>query len=101
MSGYQLETTSGAWLQIMEYQSFYFDSLYHILGIITFVAIILPISLSLFYGKITLLPIMYIQLIIAIIFSNNEVSQNIKNYFEWLQIYKLDFGFLSYIFQSN
>ena len=99
MSGYQLETTSGAWLQIMEYQSFYFDSLYHILGIITFVAIILPISLSLFYGKITLLPIMYIQLIIAIIFSNNEVSQNIKNYFEWLQIYKLDFGFLSYIFQ--
>ena len=61
MTGYELEATSGAWLQIMQYKSFYFDSLYYILGIITFVAIILPIFVSLFYGKITLLPIMYIQ----------------------------------------
>ena len=99
--GYELETISGAWLQIMQYQSLNFDSLYHILGIITFIVILLPICLSLFYGKITLLPIMYIQLIVAIVFSNNEVSQNIKNYFEWLQIYKLDFGFLNNIFRLN
>ena len=99
--GYKLETTSGAWLQIMQYQTFYFDSLYHILGIITFIVILFPICLSLFYGKITLLPIMYIQLITAIVFSNDEVSQNIKDYFEWLQIYKLDFGFLNNLFRVN
>ena len=99
--GYELETTSGAWLQIMQYQTFYFDSLYYILGIITFIAILFPICLILLYGKITLLPIMYIQIITAIVFSNDEVSQNIKNYFEWLQIYKLDFGFLNNLFRIN
>ena len=99
--GYELETTSGAWLQIMQYQTFYFDSYYHILGIITFIAILFPICLSLLYGKIVLLPIMYIQIITAIVFSSDEVSQNIKNYFEWLQIYKLDFGFLNNLFGVN
>ena len=96
--GYKLDENTGAWLEIFEYQSPIIDSHFNILGFTTFLIILVPILLSWFYGKITLYPIMYIQIVIILLFSNSKESRNIQDYFEWMQIYKLDFRFLNNIF---
>ena len=46
---------------------------------------------------------MYIQIVIILLFSNPKASRDIRDYFEWMQIYKLDFRFLNNIFniQNN
>ena len=44
---------------------------------------------------------MYVQIIIAIIFSYKDVSNNVKNYFKWMQIYKLDFSIINKITMLN
>ena len=103
ISGYRLDHNTGAWLEIFEYQSTVLDSRFNILGFTTFLFILVPILLSWFYGKITLYPIMYIQIIIILLFSDSKASRDIRDYFEWMQIYKLDFRFLNNIFniQNN
>ena len=103
ISGYKLDDNTGAWLEIFEYQSIILDSHFNILGFTTFLFILFPILLSWFYGKITLYPIMYIQIVIILLFSNSKASRDVQDYFEWMQIYKLDFRFLNNIFyiQNN
>ena len=95
--GYRLDLRTGAWLEVFQYQSFILDSYFKVIGFITFTLILVPIWLSKLYGKITLYPISYIQIIIAILFSDASNTKNIQNYFEWMQIYKLDFGFFNNI----
>ena len=63
--------------------------------------ILAPILLSRYYGKITLYPILHFQIIIVLLLSNASVSKNVQNYFEWLQIYKLDFEFCNYLFRIH
>ena len=67
--GYQLDQRTGAWLEVFQYQSFILNSYFKILGFVTFLSILVPIFMSTFYGKITLYPILYIQIIIALLFS--------------------------------
>ena len=99
VEGYLLELKTGTCLEIYGYQSFVLNSYFRILGFVTSLIILIPILLYRIYGEITLYPILFIQIVIALIFSNNSASVNIKDYFEWLQIYKLDFGFMNYVFQ--
>ena len=103
ISGYKLDEKTRAWLEIFEDQLIIFGDQFNILGFTTFLLILVPILLSWFYGKITLYPIMYIQIVIILLFSDSKTSRNIQDYFEWMQIYKLDFRFLNNIFsiQNN
>ena len=101
IEGYVLDDLTGSWLEKFKYQSFYFNSFYKVLGFSTFLMILIPIFASKIYGKITLYPILFIQIIIAVMNSNGVVSSNIRDYLEWLQIYKLDFGFLNIILKLN
>ena len=99
--GYSLEKSTGVWLESHKYQDFSFDDYFIKLGFLHFLSILLPIVLYMLYGKIALYPVIYIQIVIAVIFSREYKSQNIIQYFNWLQIYKLDFGFLNSISMIN
>ena len=99
--GYILEEITGLWLATDEYLSSNFSNFFVIFGFSTFLLILLPIFFYKLYGKIVLYPVMYIQILIAVVFANEDVSNNVKNYFKWMQIYKLDLGVLNKITMLN
>ena len=101
ISGYVLEFNTGSWLQQIQYQLFSTYSYYKLLGFITFLTILIPMLGFRYYGKTVLYPVMYAQIIIAIIYADSSISDNIKYYFEWLQILKLNFGFVNLITKLN
>ena len=89
------------WLATDEYLSSNFSNFFVVFGFSTFLLILLPIFFYKLYGKIVLYPVMHIQILIAVVFSNQDVSNNVTNYFKWMQFYKLDFGFLNKITMLN
>ena len=101
IDGYLLETKSGAWLEQIQYESFNLYSYFRFFGFATFLAILIPIFWFKYYGRIVLNPILYAQIFIAVVYVEGSVSMSMKSYFEWLQVFKLDFGFANLIARLN
>lgn len=61
--------------------------------------ILLPIIFFRIYDRSVLLSIVYAQVLMAIVFSKEAVSNNIQDFLAMIQVLKLDFGFVASLLQ--
>ena len=75
---------------------FSFDGLdfYSILGLITWIIIVVQLIASFKLKHLSLLPISYSQTILIFLCSDENLNQNILSYINWIQWTKLNFGFI-------
>ena len=63
--------------------------------------IIVHIALAFRYGRVMLMPVVYIQTIMILVFSCNVVDKNWTKYLSWVQYFKFDFGFINFKYFSK
>ena len=88
---------SGAWLFSGGSISTNNFDFYNISGLIVLITLIIQIMLVFKLGKHSFKPLVNIQSILLFTFSiNHEPSSALLHFFSWLQVSKLDFGFLDF-----
>ena len=98
--GFTLQS-SGICLQTNNPFSFAGLDFYSILGLITWIIIVIQLIASFKLKHLSLLPISYSQTILIFLCSDENLNQNILSYISWIQWTKLNFGFIySQTFQN-
>ena len=98
---YELDN-SGACLNKIEFFLFSEFNFFRVLGITTWIFIIIHIILSIFLGKLLLNCIWNVQIFIILIWSFSDLDQSASDYIFNILFIKFNFGFLhSFIFDIN
>ena len=88
-------SNDGSWVSDSSFLPISNVKLYWIWGLFAMTVTFIHILLTIKYGKFMLKPAIHIQSLIMLVFSSDCVSDDWREYFSWIHMFKFDFGFLN------
>ena len=88
-------SNDGSWVRDVGYLPIINVKLYWIWGLFAMIVTFIHVFLTIRYGKFMLKPIINIQSLMMLVLSSNCVNEDWKEYFSWIQFFKLDLGIIN------
>ena len=88
-------SNDGSWVRDVGYLPIINVKLYWIWGLFAMIVTLIHVFLTIRYGKFMLKPIINIQSLMMLVLSSNCVNEDWKEYFSWIQFFKLDLGIIN------
>ena len=88
-------SSDGSWVRDVGYLPIINVKLYWIWGLFAMIVTFIHVFLTIRYGKFMLKPVVNIQSLMILVLSSNCVNEDWKEYFSWIQFFKLDLGIIN------
>ena len=88
-------SSDDSWVRDVSYLPIINVKLYWIWGLFAMIVTLMHVFLAFRYGKFMLKPVINIQSLMMLVLSSNCVNEDWKEYFSWIQFFKLDLGIIN------